>query len=114
MSGNHSRVELGEGFKIIYRFLFSPMKQKRAKQILVRRIQRDARFPFRIEKLLVTLRRLRRFDILGIETEGDNEVLMSRPVSLLVEKIFRYSFAAGREIRIDQPMLHKQRGPPRR
>ena len=82
------------------------MKQERAKQILVRRVERKTSFPLWIEQFLVALGRLRGLDVLRIETESENEMIVRGPESFLVHEIFGNSFAAGREIRIDETHLH--------
>ena len=84
------------------------MEQERPEQILIRRIERQAPFPFWIEQFLVALGRFHWLDMLRVETEGQNEMIMGGPKSFLVHEIFGNSFAAGREIGLDESRLRQR------
>src|SRR5215813_3618031 len=84
------------------------MKQESPEQILIRRVERKPSLPLRVDQFVVALGCFCRFDVLCIDTEGDHEMIMSRPVSFFIHEVFGNTFSAGREIRIDEPHLQQR------
>src|SRR5262245_1934361 len=84
------------------------MKQERLEQVLIRRVKRKSSLPFRVDEFVVALRRFGRFDVLRIDTESNHEMIVSRPVSFLIDEVFGNAFSAGREIRIYEPHLQQR------